>query len=121
MRSCSSVWNSGEVLPRPRMVSTIWVPATAQSFSVSCEAKTAVASWTRLTSTGARTSGVGDGVADGALDGVGDDGGDCRAVGGRIDERLDPRRPAVEPLAHAEHVGTHDGEAGDEEDDHRHG
>ena len=107
------------------MVSTIWVPATAQSFSVSCEAKTAVGSWTRLTSTGARTSGVGDGVAEGALEGVGvgpwrrrrarlrgdNDGGDGRAVGRRIDDRLDPRRPAVEPLAHAEHVGTHDREA----------
>ena len=92
---------------------------------------------TSVTSTGARTSGVGDGVAaaDGAEDGAGvgrgvgverrrrrdDHGRDARAVRRGIEECLDARGPAVEPLAHAEHVGTHDGEAGDEEDDQRHG
>jgi hypothetical protein len=73
IRSWISVWKAFDVFPSPRMVRTIWVAATAQSFSVSCEAKTVAGSSTTRTSTAVRTSGVGVGlgVAEGASVAVG--------------------------------------------------
>ncbi len=69
MRPSSSFWNAADGLPRPRMVSTICVPATAHIFSVSCDEKTA--SWLRTIamSTGTRR-GAGVGVAVGSGAGV---------------------------------------------------
>ena len=100
------------------MVSTIWVPATAQSFSVICEVKTAAWSSTRSTSTGhARdrrrrrsrggrgcsgvTSGVGDGDGSGVtttVGSVGRSGGGSIKFSTRADQRS-KRSPMPRTLA----------------------
>ena len=129
MRSWISVWNAFPGWPSPRIVSTIWVPATAQSFSVICDVNTAAGSSARLTSTATRGIGVGDGVgeAEGAsvTSGVGDGDGSgvtttvgrvARSGGGSIQFSI-RARPSVEALAHAEDVGLDHAETGDEQDD----
>ena len=110
------------------MVSTIWVPATAQSFSVIWDVKTAAWSSTTVMSTASRTSGVGDGVggsegrcgigvAEKLGSGVTTTVGIVDRSGGgstKFSIRAVSRSKSV---AHAEDVGPDDGEPGGEDED----